>query len=142
FHYAAIRPMPDENGKAMNNVRVVPIIMPSARIIPSRAMQTLVFEIPIDDHNTRTISVGFRNDGQHFDTTHYEDIRGRDNPALVDHATMRYTGSWDNCFGQDREAMKSNWTGIRGVVMEDLAMSMSPGPIVDRPGEHLVAADA
>lgn len=142
FHYAAIRPLEDESGKTMNNIRVVPIIMPSTRIIPAKAMQTVLFEVPIDDENTRTFSVGFRNDGGPFDMSRYDEIRGRDNKDLVDHSTWTYLGNWENFFGQDREAMKSNWTGIRGVVMEDLAMSMSPGPIVDRSGEHLVAADA
>ena len=142
FHYAAVRPMTNQDGNPMRNVRIVPIVMPSTRIIPSRAMQTVLFEVPIDDENTRTISIGFRIDGGPFDMDKYEEIRGRKNSALVDQTTGRYLGNWENHFGQDREAMEGNWSGIQGVVMEDLAMSMSPGPIVDRSGEHLVGADA
>jgi len=142
FHYAAVRPMPSNDENPMHNVRIVPIVMPSTRIIPARAMQTVLFEVPIDDENTRTLSIGFRIDGESFDMSRYEDIRGRKNPALVDQAAGRYLGTWENHFGQDPEAMESSWSGIQGVVMEDLAMSMSPGPIVDRSDEHLVAADA
>jgi phenylpropionate dioxygenase-like ring-hydroxylating dioxygenase large terminal subunit len=142
FHYAAIRALPDADGKAMQNVRIVPIVMPATRVIPARAMQTVLFEVPIDDENTRTLSVGYRTDGGAFDMVHYEEIRGRNNAALVDATRKRYLGTWDNRFGQSRKAMEDSWSGIPGVVMEDLAMSMSPGPIVDRSGEHLVAADA
>lgn len=141
FHYAALRPVAEVDGKPMHNVRITPIIMPSTRIIAARTMQTLLFEVPIDDHNTRTISVAFRNDGGPIDLKGYEEGRGRDNAQLVDHKTWRYLGSWENNFGQDRSTLDTNWTGMRGLVMEDLAMSMSPGPIVDRAGEHLVAAD-
>ncbi|MDO9436552.1 Rieske 2Fe-2S domain-containing protein [Hydrogenophaga sp.] len=143
FHYAAVRALPDEGGQARKNIRIVPLVMPSTRIIPSPAMQFVVFEVPIDDHNTRTISVAHRTDGGHFETgKRYDEMRGRDNPALLDQKTFVYLGNWDNRFGQDRKAMAEDWSGIRGVVMEDLAMSMSPGPIVDRSAEHLVAADA
>lgn len=141
FHYAALRPMPGPDGKPMNNVRITPIIMPSTRIIAARAMSTLIFEVPIDDHNTRTMAVGYRNDGGPFDKVSYEAVRGRDNPEMVDHKTWRYLGTWENNFGQDRGSMTDNWSGMNGLVMEDLAMSMCPGPIVDRTGEHLVAAD-
>lgn len=142
FHYAAIREMPAHGGEPKKNIRIVPLIMPSTRIIPSPAMQFVVFEVPIDDVNTRSLHVGYRLDGGAFDRSNYDRPRGRDNPDLLDPVTFRYLGNWDNRFGQDRAAMKDDWTGIRGVVMEDIAMSMSPGPIVDRENEHLVPADA
>jgi hypothetical protein len=37
--------------------------------------------------------------------------------------------------------MSEDWSGIKGVVMEDMAMSMSQGAIADRSKEHLVPAD-
>lgn len=37
--------------------------------------------------------------------------------------------------------MAHNWSGIQGVAMEDLAISMSQGAIADRSREVLVAAD-
>ncbi|WP_236581909.1 Rieske 2Fe-2S domain-containing protein [Hydrogenophaga sp. BPS33] len=141
FHYAAVRKIIDE-GDPRKNIRIVPIAMPSTRIIPSPAMQFVVFEIPIDDENTRTFSVGFRTDGQPLVEDRYDELRGRDNRELVDPTTWTYLGNWDNGFGQKREAMTRDWSGIRGVVMEDLAMALSPGPILDRSEEHLVAADA
>ena len=37
--------------------------------------------------------------------------------------------------------MKDDWSGIKGVAMEDMAISMSQGAIADRSKEVLVAAD-
>ena len=37
--------------------------------------------------------------------------------------------------------MSENWSGIKGVVMEDMAMALSQGAIADRSKEHLVPAD-
>ncbi len=142
YHYAAIRTVPPSGDVPMHNVRIHPIVMPSTRIIPARELQTVLFEVPIDDENTRTLSVGFRNDGGPFDKQRYEELRGRNNTRLIDAGNRRYVGSWANRFGQDRSTMERSWSGIEGIVLEDLAMSMSPGPIVDRTGEHLVAADA
>ena len=50
FHYAAIRQTGrSENGAAIENVRIVPLIMPWTRIIPSRATYYTIFEVPQDD---------------------------------------------------------------------------------------------
>lgn len=142
FHYAAVRPLASRGGHEQVNIRLVPIVMPTIRVIPSKVMQSVIYEVPMDDENTASFSIAFRSDGQPFDTSRYDEIRGRDNPKMIDMKSWRYLGTWDNRFGQDRQAMQDNWTGIRGVVMEDMAMSMSPGPIVDRSAEHLVGADS
>ncbi|KUH69835.1 hypothetical protein AU184_08865 [Mycolicibacterium novocastrense] len=142
FHYAALREMPSEDGEPKKNIRIMPLIMPSTRIIPSTTMQFVVFEVPIDDVNTRSLHVAYRLDGEAFDKSGYDRPRGRDNPELLDPVTFRYLGSWENRFGQDRDAMKQDWTGIRGVIMEDIAITMSPGPLIERHEEHLVPADA
>jgi phenylpropionate dioxygenase-like ring-hydroxylating dioxygenase large terminal subunit len=141
FHYAALRQVAPRDAVAMQNVRVVPFVLPSTRIIPSLDMQFLLFEIPLGDTRTTTFSVSYRLDGGPFDMRHYDALRGRDDATLFDRASHRYLGSWDNRFGQDREAMRDSWSGVRGVVMEDLAMAMSQGPIADRSNEHLVPAD-
>ena len=61
YHYAAFR----RGGPGQpSNVRIVPFIMPSGRIIPGGALQgaqnhTIAFEIPIDDEHTATYTVRY-----------------------------------------------------------------------------------
>jgi phthalate 4,5-dioxygenase len=141
FHYAAIRRLPTEDVDGSRNVRVVPIIMPTTRIIPSPAVQFAIFEVPMSDTRTATFAASYRLDGAAVDVRKLNENSGRNNPDLFCEQTYNYKGTWDSRFGQDRAAMRDNWTGIKGVAMEDLAISMSQGPIADRSKEHLVPAD-
>jgi phthalate 4,5-dioxygenase oxygenase subunit len=141
FHYAAIREVPGNEADGTRNVRVVPIVMPSTRIIPSPAVQFIIFEVPMNDTRTATFAASYRLDGGPVDQWKLNEMSGRHNPELFDEATHRYVGTWDNRFGQDRVRMKEDWSGIKGVVMEDMAMAMSQGAIADRSKEHLVPAD-
>lgn len=144
FHYAAIRELPagpDGARPSRHNVRVVPVIMPSTRIIPAPAMQYLIFEIPVNDTRTVTFGATYRLDGGPIDIRKLNELGGRLQPHLLCQETFEYKGTWDDRFGQDRESMKVNWSGIHGVAMEDLAIAMSQGPIADRSREVLVAAD-
>ena len=121
--------------------RVVPVIMPSTRIIPAPAMQYLIFEIPVNDRRTVTFGATYRLDGGPIDVWKLNELGGRHQTHLLCPTTFEYLGTWDDRFGQDRDAMKTGWSGIHGVAMEDLAISMSQGPIADRSREVLVAAD-
>ena len=48
----------------------------------------------------------------------------------------------DNRFLQDRAAMKAgSFTGIEGIPNQDVAMWVSPGPIIDRTRDFLGASD-
>lgn len=141
FHYAAIRQVPGNEADGSRNVRVVPIVMPSTRIIPSPAVQFIIFEVPMNDTRTATFAASYRLDGGPVDQWKLNEMSGRHNPALFDEASHRYIGTWDNRFGQDRARMSEDWSGIKGVVMEDMAMAMSQGAIADRSKEHLVPAD-
>lgn len=144
FHYAAFRklpPQPDGSANPLRNVRVVPVIMPSTRVIPAPAMQYLIFEVPVNDTRTVTFGATYRLDGGPVDVHRLNEISGRHDPALLCPDTFEYRGTWDNAFGQRRDSMSENWSGIKGVVMEDMAMAMTQGPTVDRSRETLVAAD-
>jgi phenylpropionate dioxygenase-like ring-hydroxylating dioxygenase large terminal subunit len=141
FHYAAIRQLDGDDADGRRNVRVVPIVMPATRIIPSPAIQFVIFEVPINDTWTATFGVSYRLDGQPVDQRKLNEMSGRFNPALFCEQTHRYLGNWETRFGQDRARMKQDWSGVQGVVMEDLAMAMSQGRIADRSKEHLVPAD-
>ncbi|HLF79353.1 MAG TPA: Rieske 2Fe-2S domain-containing protein [Dehalococcoidia bacterium] len=56
----------------------------------------------------------------------------------------RLTANQDNDYLQDRELQKSgtNYSGIRGIRQQDMAMTGSMGPIYDRSHEHLGTTDA
>ena len=141
FHYAAIRQVPGNETDGTRNVRVVPIVMPSTRIIPSPAVQFIIFEVPMNDTHTATFAASYRLDGGPVDQWKLNEMSGRHDPDLFDEATHRYLGTWQNRFGQDRARMSEDWSGIKGVVMEDMAISLSQGAIADRSKEHLVPAD-
>ena len=137
FHYAAIR----KGQNSRMSVRIVPFIMPSARIIPAPERLATLFEVPIDEENTSTYLVAF---GPHSgDRPRNLKASGLDNPALWSEPDRKWRGTWANRFGQDRARMKTkeSWSGFRGFEPEDAAVSLSMGPIFDRTREHLVPAD-
>jgi phenylpropionate dioxygenase-like ring-hydroxylating dioxygenase large terminal subunit len=142
FHYAAWRKTgrKDENGVDIDNCRIVPLIMPWTRIIPSPTSYYTVFEVAEDDENTATYIV-VDSLVQAVDRDRIMRILGLDDPRFYDPTSCDFLVTAKTIWGQDREKMKSNWTGLRGLEQEDAVMSMSMGPIMDRTKEHLVAAD-
>ncbi len=137
FHYAAIR----KGAKGGQSIRIVPFIMPSARIIPAPERMATLFEVPIDDEHTSTYLVAY---GPHSaDRAKNLYMSGLDDPAFYSETDRKWNASRDNRFGQDRAKMKSkeSWSGFRGFEPEDGAMALSMGPIFDRSNEHLVPAD-
>lgn len=140
FYYAAFRrAATGESEPGRLNVRVVPFIMPSTRIIPSATTSFIVFETPADDEHTSTFIVVY---GQNpVDRNRVISILGIDDERYWSEEDCRFRAGWPNRFGQNRAQMMSNWTGLRGLEQEDAVMSLSMGPIVDRSREHLVGAD-
>jgi phthalate 4,5-dioxygenase len=140
FYYSAFRSAGrDEMSRDRTNVRVVPFIMPSTRIIPSPATDFTVFETPVDDESTSTYIIVA---GEvPVERSKILTILGLDDARYYDESTCSWLQSWDNNMGQDRSRMSENWSGLGGVQQEDAAMSLSMGPIVDRTQEHLVPAD-
>jgi phthalate 4,5-dioxygenase oxygenase subunit len=140
FYYAAFRDGgKDERGKERLNVRVVPFMMPSTRIIPSPTTQYTVFETPADDTHTNTFIVV--HGSQPVEHKKVISILGLDKGNYWNEKTNEFKASWDDRFGQDRARMKTAWTGFQGLEQEDAVISLSMGPIFDRSTEHLVAAD-
>lgn len=136
FQYVALR-RTDEPG--MRNARVVPFIVPYGRIIPATAFLFTVLEVPADDTHTSTYII------VHGNAPVTEEkvlgLLGLDNPKYYDRKNCVFTATWADAFGQDRELMKENWTGLKGVEIEDAAIALSQGPLYDRSKEHLVPAD-
>ncbi len=136
FHYVALR----ECGKpGVKNARVVPFIVPYGRVIPAPAFQFTVLEVPDDDAHTSTYIIVH---GKAPVTTEkIVELLGLDDTRYYDRKSCAFTASWADAFGQSREKMKANWTGLRGVEVEDAAIALSQGPLYDRSHEHLVPAD-
>lgn len=140
FYYSAVRIAgKDASGIERMNVRVVPFIMPSTRIIPSPATGFTVFETPMDDESTSTYIIVSAD--VPIERSKIRTILGLDDPRFYSEIDCNWHQSWDSNMGQNRSGMKENWSGLGGVQQEDAAMSLSMGPIVDRTEEHLVPAD-
>lgn len=136
FQYVALR---KTNEEGVKNARVVPFIIPYGRIIPAPAFLFTVFEVPEDDTHTSTYIVVHGNAPVSEDKI--VELLGLDDTRYYDRKSCVYTSTWANNFGQDRELMKDNWSGLRGVEVEDATIALSQGPLYDRSKEHLVPAD-
>src|SRR5258706_11709802 len=136
FHYVALRKTDKANVK---NARVVPFIVPYGRIIPAAALQFTLLEVPDDDTETSTYLVVNGEVPVSEDTI--LELLGLDDPRYYDRKTCNFLGSWIDTFGQSRARMTENWTGLRGVEVEDATIGLSQGPLYDRSKEHLVPAD-
>lgn len=142
YHYAAIRIA--EERSALENVRIVPFIMPYIRIIPGTKNSTavsMVFEVPADDTHTSTFIVAY-DPAQAINVAATYRILGIDDEKIYDRERCSLNLNWDNGLQQDRSSMSSSWTGLRGIEIEDAVVALSMPPISDRENENLVPADA
>ena len=141
YHYAAFRQ--GASGKP-GNVRIVPFIMPSGRIIPGGELQgrnnhTIAFEIPIDDEHTATYTVRYGSAPITRDSRLRE--TGFDDPEVYSERTQRLLLTRANFNRQRRDIMDRSWSGLNGIAFEDTVIATSMGPIQDRTKEHLIASD-
>jgi phenylpropionate dioxygenase-like ring-hydroxylating dioxygenase large terminal subunit len=124
------------SGEPMTFAIVHTWVMPFM-VLPSE--KDFVITVPMDDTHTTFFSIHFPKSGPGGAQKMTENILG---PAdLYDH--YRYRFGPDERWGQDRSKMRSgdSFTGIPGVLPEDIAMTMSMGQIYDRGREHLTQAD-
>jgi phthalate 4,5-dioxygenase oxygenase subunit len=145
FRYAAIR-TPNENPDTTKYVRVTNYIFPTTVLVPrpmDRRINPIVqLFIPMDDERTMHYSVFFSADGQPVDEPF---LRANVNwhPGRNLDGGYNLAINEDNCWLQDRVAMKdgSQYTGITGFPLQDVACQESMGAIVDRTREHLGTSD-
>lgn len=141
YHYSATRRVPPSrgSGEGMRNVRITPAIMPHGRIIGGPNINFLVWETPHDDEWTSTFFIVYG--PVPVDRDWVLNLLGLNDPRYWSEEDQVFKGTWDNGFYQDRAAMTRNFTGLRGIEVEDAVIGMSYGPIYDRSKEHLVTAD-
>jgi phthalate 4,5-dioxygenase oxygenase subunit len=140
FYYAAFRRGgTNSQGQQQLNVRVVPFMMPSTRIIPSPTTHFTVFETPADDEHTSTFIVVHGD--KPVDRTKVLRILGLDDKRFWSETDCVFRPERANNFLQDRTRLSTSWTGYTGLEQEDAVISLSMGPISDRSRENLVASD-
>jgi phthalate 4,5-dioxygenase len=96
--------------------------------------------IPIDDHNTMFYWVAW-DETKGIDQESWREFCAAQVGIDLD-ADYRKFANLGNRFKQDRQAMKrGDFTGIKGIPAQDMAMWESMGPIADRSNDYLGASD-
>jgi phthalate 4,5-dioxygenase oxygenase subunit len=140
FRYAAIR-KPIQNAGTHDYVRVTLFVAPFTVIIPPNdryKMAQMLF--PIDDVNTMFYWIAFH-ETQGISQDEWRKFCAAEIGVDID-SDFRKLRNAENDYLQDREAMKrGDFTGIKGIPAQDMAMWESMGPITDRSEDNLGASD-
>jgi phthalate 4,5-dioxygenase oxygenase subunit len=141
FRYAAIR-RPIMNSGTHDYIRVSLFLAPFTVLIPPNNMYNLAnVNVPCDDTSTTFYFIAWSDTGPGIDVEAWRRFCGAQ-PGIDLDARWRKKRSWDNFYLQDRKAMQlGDFTGIRGIPMQDMAMWETMGPIADRSKERLGASD-
>src|SRR6476659_6616936 len=142
FRYAALR-RPIQNADSHVYVRTTLFIAPFTVLIPPNDQYNLAqMLVPIDDVNTMFYWVAWHPDAKKGIAQ--EEWRAFCAAAVgVDlDADFRKKRNLQNHYLQDRAAMKQgDFTGIKGIPTQDMAMWESMGPIADRSKDHPGSSD-
>jgi hypothetical protein len=148
FHYVALRHRADLGGK--QEARITAYLPPFTILNPNGDIATIV--VPVNDERSLFFHA-FWSDTRPMNE---EPLRsqqlkfvGLDDSTLDGYGLSRRTAgkpdapSIENRFKQNREAMRAGRTfsGLPGIIPEDMAVSVSSGPIRDRSRERLSVAD-
>ena len=141
FRYAAIR-RPIMNSATHDYVRITLFVAPYTVLIPPNNMYNLaILHVPQDDYNTYFYFVAWSDTGPGIDQEAWRKFCGAQ-PGIDLDSKYRKLRTRDNDYLQDRKAMKlGDFTGIRGIPMQDMAMWETMGRIADRSCERLGASD-
>jgi phthalate 4,5-dioxygenase oxygenase subunit len=144
FRYGAIR-KPILNPETNQYVRTTLFIAPYTVLIPPNDQYNLAqMLVPIDDVNTMFYWIAWHPDPKKGISQEEWRRFCAATPGVDLDEGFRKKRTLANRYMQDREAMKrGDFTGIRGIPTQDMAMWESMGPIVDRsrdkPGSSDVA---
>jgi phthalate 4,5-dioxygenase oxygenase subunit len=143
FRYAAIR-RPIQNAATHDYIRVTTFVAPLTSLIPPNASYNVAqVTVPVDDHACMFHFIAW-GEGPEVPSTE----EWRKFLALVPGVDVDPARGWqrlrvrENDYLQDRNLMRlGNFTGIKGIPAQDMAMWESMGPIADRTSERLGASD-
>lgn len=144
FHYAALRSSASASGPI--RARVTAFIAPCTVLNPNGDIATMV--VPRNDTSSLFYHVFWdENRAIGEEPLRSEQLRF----VGLDRATRGSFGlgpphnakepARANRYNQSRESMRVSFTGLPGLIEEDVAVSISPGPIRDRTREALSIAD-
>ena len=149
FYYAALRDIADADGER-TEVRIAAFVAPCIVLNPNGDIASFV--VPMADDRTAFFHV-FWSDTEALNReplrSRHLDFIGLAPSVLAEFGLTDETmGRPDapnprNNFHQDREAMRrgESWSGLPGLIEEDVAASVSAGPTRDRSKEVLAVAD-
>jgi len=142
FRYAALR-RPITGAEQNDYVRVTVFVAPITVLIPPNDSYNVAnVNVPIDDTHTAFHFIGWSDQPENLpDTETWRKFLGAQvGVDLDDGYGMRRAP--ENLFWQDRQAMRAgNFSGIRGIPNQDIAMWLTMGPIADREKDVLGASD-
>jgi phthalate 4,5-dioxygenase oxygenase subunit len=142
FKYAAIR-RPIVNASVSDYVRITVFVAPITVLIPPNNLYNLAnVNVPIDDTHTMFHFIAWTPtaDGE-VDVEGWRKFCGAQVGIDVDRE-WRKVRTLANRYLQDRQAMRlGDFTGIRGIPHQDIAMWETMGPITDRTHDRLGASD-
>lgn len=136
--------------------RVGHMLFPCFAMVPPGPLgqgPAFIAYVPMDDYHTLEWSVVARRD-RDFQPGRGDVVGGRRTAAGPDREYLPNGTGWydrynlnqtfENDFLIDRQAQREwqSYTGIRGIRQQDMAMTESMGPIMDRSREHLGTTDA
>lgn len=141
FRYAAIR-RPIFNAQTHDYVRTTVFVAPFTVLIPPNNLYNVAnVNVPMDDTHTCFYFIAWGEASQTPETETWRKFLGLSLGIDLD-AYYRPLRNYENRFWQDRQAMKAgNFTGIRGIPNQDIAMWLTMGPIADRTLDRLGASD-
>jgi phthalate 4,5-dioxygenase len=142
FRYAALR-KPILNPETHQYVRTTLFIAPFTVLIPPNDQYNLAqMLVPIDDVNTMFYWVAWHPDAtKGISQEEWRSFCAATVGVDLD-ANFRKIRNSSNNYQQDRQAMKrGDFTGIKGIPTQDMAMWESMGPIADRSRDHPGSSD-
>ena len=141
FSYAAIR-RPIVNSATHQYVRTTLFVAPITVLIPPNDVYNVAnVNVPIDDTHTMFHFIAWNETGEGHDTETWRKFCGAQ-PGIDLDANWQPRRTLANHHLQDRQAMRlGDFTGIRGIPMQDMAMWASMGPITDRTRDRLGGSD-
>ena len=142
FRYAALR-TPIRNPETHQYVRTTLYVAPFTVLIPPNDQYNLAqMLVPIDDLNTMFYWIAWHPDPAKGITQEaWRRFCAAEVGVDLD-GNYRKIRNIRNGYQQDRDAMRrGDWTGIKGIPAQDMAMWESMGPITDRSEEHVGSSD-
>jgi phthalate 4,5-dioxygenase oxygenase subunit len=141
FRYAAIR-RPIQNAATHDYIRITTFVAPLTSLIPPNASYNVAqVTVPIDDVTSWFYFLAW-GDGPDVPSTEEWRKFLALTPGVDVDANWQRLRTRDNDYLQDRNLMRlGNFTGIKGIPAQDMAMWESMGPIADRTSERLGASD-